>query len=201
MLRLQKFMTLALAAGMVAACAGPQTTLDNEWMSPAARQQPPLKKVATIFLSPNQTMRHSGEDQLARDLYQTGVQATPGYMIFGDNPQDLDLESMKAKLRQMGYDGVVTLRVVDRQQDVESVPATFDYYWGYWGPSYYGTYWPGYTYTETVYRLEAAAYSLRTGQLVWSGLTKTVDPSSAHDLVGQTSEVVASQLVKRGLSG
>ena len=46
-----------------------------------------------------------------------------------------------------------------------------------------------------------AAYSLTTNQLVWSALTKTVDPDSARKLLGDTSKVVASQLTKHGLAG
>jgi hypothetical protein len=184
------------------ACAGPSTTLDQVWTAPQAQAQPPLRKVVTIFISEDTTMRHSGEDRLAQQLAATGVEATPGYRVFGDNPQDLrDLDAMKAQLARMGYDGVVTMRIVDREQQINSVPASFDYYWGYWGPSYYGYSSPGYVYTETIYRLESAAYSLRDGKLVWSALTKTVDPDSAHQLVNQTSQLVASSLSRSGLSG
>jgi hypothetical protein len=130
------------------------------------------------------------------------VEATPAYSIFGDAAQNTDLESIKDTLRNMGYDGVVTMRIVDREHNVQSVPGTFDLYWGYWGPSYWGTtYWPGYVYTETIYRVESAAYSLRTGQLVWSALTKTVDPTSPNELLHGTTNVIAGELTRRGLAG
>ena len=58
----------------------------------------------------------------------------------------------------------------------------------------------GYAYTETVSRVETSAYSLRTNKLVWSALTKTVG-DEAGELLEETSEVVASQLTKRGLAG
>jgi len=204
MLRITKLLTIGVAAMLGASCAGPSTTVDAVWTSPTARQQPRLHKVVTIFLSEDMTMRHAGEDQLARELAATGVQATPGYTIFGDVPQDKnDVAAMKARLRSMGYDGVVTLRIVDREQNVESTPSTFDTYWGYWGHSYYGYGYgsPGYLYTETTYRVEAAAYSLNTGELVWSGLTKTIDPDDMHDLIDDTTEVIAGELHRRGLSG
>ena len=199
MLRLENFTMLALVAGMLASCY-PSTTIDNEWMSPQAMTQPPMRKVVTMFISKDTTLRHQGEDELARDLYKTGVQATPAYMIFGDSPKNLDLDTMKSQLRQMGYDGIVTLRVVEKEQDIQSVPGDFGGYWGYWGP-YYGGYWGGYTYTEDIYRLEAAAYSLRDGRLMWSAITETTDPDTSHQLVDETSNVVAQQMARRGLSG
>jgi hypothetical protein len=156
-----------------------------------------------MMISDNVTLRHSAEDQLARDLIKTGVSATPAYAVFGDGAnQAEDVDALKAQLAQRGFDGIVTMRIVDREQRLDSVPATFDAYWGYWGPGYYGGYyWPGYAYTETIYRIESAAYSLRSGQLLWSALTKTVDPSSSREMVDTTTSIVAEQLTKRGLAG
>lgn len=190
-----------MVVALAAACAGPSTTIDQTWTSPQARTQPPLQKVVTIFVSDNVTMRHSGEDRLALELTARGVEATPGYVIFRNGASNIrDLDAMKQRLRQLGYDGVVVMRIVDREQQIESVPATFDSYWGYWGPGYWGpgywggTSWPGYLYTETVYRLETAAYSLRDGQLLWSAVTSTVDPSNPNQLLAETTELVATRL-------
>lgn len=191
----------------VTACAGPSTTVDQVWTSPVARAEPPLQKVATIFITDNLTMRHAGEDRLARDLAARGVTATPAYAIFRDGAQtEQELPAIKAKLREMGYDGVVTMRIVDREQQLEAVPGTFDAYWGYWGGGYWGgpgwgAYSPGYLYTETIYKIETAAYSLRDGRLVWSAVTRTVDPTNADEMVEQTTQLVAGQLVGSGLAG
>lgn len=200
-LRIHKLIAVALAGVTAVACA-PSTTIDQVWTSPTARSQPPLRRVVTVFISNDTTMRHRGEDRLARELARMGVEATPGYAVLGDGPQNMmDLESLKSKLRALGYDGVVTLRVVDREQDIESVPGTFHGYWGYWGTGYWGSSWPGYVYTETIYRLEAAAFDLRTGRLVWSATTETVDPESGRELVDETTEIVAGQLTLQGLAG
>ena len=161
-----------------------------------------MQKIVTVMISPNTTMRHAAEDRLAIDLANKGVQATPGYQVFPDGQNDVqDLDARKARLKELGYDGVVTMRIVDREQVLQAAPATFDGYWGYWGPGYWGGYAGGYVYTEIVYRVESAAYSLHTGQLVWTAMTKTVDPDSAHQLVHDTTKIIASELTKRGLAG
>jgi hypothetical protein len=187
---------VAIATFAMCACGG-GTTIEQSWTAPTARNQPPLRKVVTLFISNDVTTRRAGEDKLARDLNARGVQATPAYTILGD--QELsNLDTVKAKLRSMGYDGIVAMRIVNREHQLEYMPPTFD---GYWGYAYSGFYSPGYAYTETIVRIETTAYSLRNNQLVWSALTKTVDPGSARSLVNDTSKVVASQLTQRGLAG
>ena len=108
---------------------------------------------------------------------------------------------MTTKLRALGYDGIVTMRIVDRQEDLNYVPGGYPA----WGYGYgYGGYWDyadGYVYTTMTYRLETNAYSLASDQVVWTGLVRSVDPDSARQLVGQATHVVASQLAKNKLAG
>jgi hypothetical protein len=183
---------------VLAACA-PTTTIEQAWTTPTA--QAPMHNVVTLFVSNNQTMRHAGEDKLAMDLAQRGVRATPGYQVLGDQFQG-GADAAKAQLQTMGYDGVVTMRIVDREKQIDYAPGTFDGYWGTWG-GYWGPYagYGSYAYTYDIYRLETAAYSLKTNQLLWSVLTKSVDPSSARKLLDSTSKIVAGDLTARGLAG
>ena len=188
---------LAIAGISLAACTK-TTTIDQAWTSPTP--QPPLHNVITMFITNNQTLRHAGEDKMAQYLQMRGIRATPSYLLLGDQkPQDV--ASVKALLSQMGYDGVVTQRIVDRETAVSYAPSTFDGAWGWWG-GYYGAadyYWGAYTYE--IYRLETNAYSLKSNQLVWSMLTKSVDPSSARKLLDSTAKTVAGELTTRGLAG
>ena len=147
---------LAIAGISLAACTK-TTTIDQAWTSPTPT--PPLHNVVTMFITSNQTMRHAGEDKMAQYLQMHGIRATPSYMLLGDQkPQDV--ASVKALMSQMGYDGVVTQRIVDRETAVSYAPSTFDGAWGWWG-GYYGAadyYWGAYTYE--IYRLETEADSL-----------------------------------------
>jgi hypothetical protein len=196
-----RVLVISLVAAAVAACE-PSTTLEQVWRAPITQyQQPPLQRVVTVYYGENESMRRSAEDQLARDLLKRGVQATPGYAVLtSDELKNLD--TAKRKLLSMGYDGLVTMRIVDREQDLEYMPG-YNGYWG-WG-GYYGGWGglasEGYFYTETLYRIETNAYSLRTNQLVWAALTRTTDPANAREMINETTDVVASQLTERGLAG
>lgn len=197
---LTTMIAIAIAAAAPAAC-GPTTTVEQTWTSGQALGQPPLKRVVTVFFSENETLRRAGEDQLARELAAKGVQATPAYAVLSQEEQR-NLDTVKSKLLAQGYDGIVTMRIVDRYQELEYMPSTFDGYWGYASPYFYspGFYSPGYAYTETVVRVETTAYSLRTNRLMWSALTRTVG-DEARALIDDTSDVVAEQLTRRGLAG
>jgi len=203
-----------VALAITAAACQPTTTLEQGWTTPHANQ-PRMTKVVTVFSSDSVALRRSGEDQLARQLAARGVVATPGYAVMSDaeahvlasnigkqNPREL--EPITSRLREMGYDGVVTMQIVDREQNLEYAPGTYyggwgyPGYWGYWDSAYY---WPGYAYTEMTYRLETNAYSLRNNQLVWAGLVRSIDPNNARELIDETSHVVAGELTKRGLAG
>ena len=200
-----------VALGLFAAC-GPATTLEAGWTSRAAYTEPPMAKVVAAFPADNMTIRRSGEERLARELAAKGVVATPAYAVLSDDETQTLATTVgrgeqitppvAAKLKALGYDGIVTMRIVDREQDLNYSPPAYPG-WGYWGYGY-GGYWDyggGYAYTTTIYRLETNAYSLRTNQVVWTGLVKSTDPDTAHQLVGEATHVVASQLAKNRLAG
>jgi hypothetical protein len=196
---MNRMVAIAIAGITSSACV-PATTVEQTWTTPTIRSEPPLQRVVTVFFSENVTIRRAGEDQLARELIARGVQATPSYAILQDRELE-NIDAIKSKLLAMGYDGVVTIKVVDRHQEFEYMPPTFDGYWGYSYPHFYspGFYSPGYGYTETVVRVETSAYSLRTNKLVWSALTRTYG-DEADDLIEDTSSIIASQLTRRGLA-
>ncbi|MDX2086267.1 MAG: hypothetical protein SFX73_00400 [Kofleriaceae bacterium] len=164
-----------------------------------------MTRVVTVFFSDNETARRAAEDQLARDLLARGVRASPSYAVLSEkDKENADSEAVRAKLTSMGFDGIVMMHIVDRHEDLEYSPATFSGYWSYGYPYFYGPglYGPGYAYTEVVSRIETKAYSLKNGQLVWSAITKTVtEDEDQKPLIDQTTEVIATQLTKRGLAG
>jgi len=165
---------------VVAACAG-STTIEQSWRAP---QLSGLRNVVTVYISRDTAMRRTVEDSMARRLAGEGVRAVPAYSILSDADTQ-DREGAKAKLLAAGYDGVVALRLVGKETKVEVTPPI---YTGYWGPAWGGAYQPGYLSTETVVRVETSVYALGDGKLVWSGLSKTVDPSSMKSTIDGRDE-------------
>jgi hypothetical protein len=177
-------------AALVASCAATQMT--STWTDPAAKGAQ-LSKVAVVCITKDAGLRRIAEDTTAANL--AGAQAIPSYKILGDT--DLkDLDAVKSKLRAAGINGVLTMRmtgVSEQVTDVGGPYGTFDGYWGYAAGAAYG---PGYLDSETVVHMVSNLYSLEQNKLLWSGVSKTFDPSSAQDFMTDVSKAVAKSLEK-----
>jgi len=184
----------AVIAAMLASCGGPSTTIEQSWKAPDARIGK-LRNAVTLYLTADGTMRRNVEDAMVTKLARAGIRATPSYTILSDDELE-QREVAKAKLMASGYDGVIAIRLVSKEESIEYVPGTFD---GYWGPAWSGAYSPGYMYTETVVRVEVSAYSLTNAELAWSALSKTVDPEGRGAVIDEVTTVAAKELQKQGI--
>jgi len=181
---------IAVALGL-AACGG-STTIEQSWKAPDLAPSN-LRNVVTAYISRDGAMRRTVEDSMAQKLTKMGVRAVPAYAVLTDD--DLkDREHAKAKLVAGGYDGVVALRLVGKETEIEGMPPTFD---GYWGTAWPGVYDPGYLSTETIVRVDTSVFSFADNKLVWSGLSKTVDPNTMSSAIGDVTKVVAKALMKQ----
>jgi hypothetical protein len=181
---------IAVALGF-AACGG-STTIEQTWKAPDLAPSN-LRNIVTVYISRDETMRRTVEDSMARRLAQLGVRAVPSYSVLSDD--DLkDRDRAKGKLLTGGYDGVVALRLVGKETKLVATPTTFD---GYWGTAWPGAYDPGTLSTETIVRVETKVFSLADSKLVWSGLSKTVDPNTMHSAIDDVTKVVAKALEKQ----
>jgi hypothetical protein len=197
---------LALFALALGACAGPSTNIELAWTAPDARSER-LHRVVTLFVSRDVALRRPAEDKMASQLAAKGVQATPAYQLLtrGDLSS---LQAAKDKLSAQGYDGAVTMRIVDREQKLNYVPPSFDAFWTwaspyfYW-PGYYmpGYYSPGYVYTTTIVRMETDVYSLADNRLLWAALSKTIDPGNLRELINDVTHTMATRLTQQDLVG
>ena len=178
---------LMLSLVVLAAVAGCSTaSIEARWRAPNA---PALTNVVTLSPAPDGVRRRSIEDRLAHQLQQQGVRAVPGYSVLTDQERG-NRDVMIAKLQADGFDGIVTMRLVDAHQRLAYYPA-FDMYWGYaWGPYWGG----GAVVPETVLRIEVNAYALPTKQLVWSALSQSVDPNSSAQAVRDVSKLVSTRM-------
>lgn len=133
---------------------------------------------------------------MAQQLRTRGVDAVPGYRILSDQDYH-DREAAKARLRAAGFDGVIVMRLASKDTRLQYVPGNFGAY-GYWGAGW-GAWGPGYYEPETIVRIETAAYSLQNNHLVYSALSRTIDPNSVKSLVSDVSKKVANAMQKQGV--
>ena len=186
------FIAVALSAGCYES-----TSIEQSWRSPSAPSGE-LTNVVTYADSKSPSIRRGSEDKLAMQLQQRGIHAVPAYAVIPDDMLD-DRDRMIPYLRQKGFDGIVSMRFLGAHEKLVSYPSLYDY----WGPGWgYGYYYGGYdVYPQTIVRVSISAYSLPTNNLVWSAVSRSVDPDDLNDLINDTTKVAARALQKEQVVG
>ena len=193
-----------LGVGLVAA-AGPMFT--STWTAPEAKGVSFAgRKVAALVISSDESLRMSGEEQLARELTALGMQGVATYRII---PREELMSSERAKpwFERAGVEGVVSLRPVSvdtRRTYAPAVWVTSSYstLWGYYG---YG--WTSVTGLGGSVRedrdlvVETLVHSVTDDALLWAGVSTTTNPKNAQafvsDLVSATvKEMQTERLAK-----
>ena len=142
---------------------------------------------------------------MAREISARGAQGVPAYTVLSDE-EVKDQEAARAKLDKLGFGGVVVMRVVGRETQYSYEPAVvwarphYRHFWGgYWRWGWDAVYEPAYLQADKVVKVETLVYSLVQDQLVWAGVSRTVDPAHIEDFIGELAQAVTKQMEKDGL--
>ena len=195
------------AAVLAAGSAAAGTKFRTTWVAPDA--QPGTfqgKKVAAVYVTAEEGLRRGVETTLAAELTRIGIVGVPAYSVIPAD-ETRDEAKSKARLEKAGIVGMVTLRLVGRDQEMTSSPAayyahpSYAHAWGgYWGFGWAGVYDPGYLKTETVLHVETLVYSLEQDKLLWASQSRSTSPDSVPKLVKQLVTDVAREMRKAGLA-
>lgn len=199
-----RFAFLGLVALSVSACS--TTSFQSTWRNPNAR---PIKlagqKVVGLFMNNNPTLRRSAEDAMVRELGARGAQGVPAYTVLDDS-EIHDRDAAKRKLESLGFAGAVVMRVVGSQNEYRYEPGTYwsvpryrRFWGGYWGYGWTTVYEPGYLSVDRVVSVETLVYSFAQDELVWAGISRTVDPKGVEAFIGELASAVAGEMTKTGL--
>jgi hypothetical protein len=194
---------LLVAAAAVSGCAS--TTFVSSWKEPL---DGPLefdgKRVAAVVVSPNESVRRTGEDALAREISKGRAQGVASYTIVGTGKLE-DQEAAKKALADAKIEGAVVMRVVSSEKEMSYSPGTAWYgapyygsFYGYWGYGWGAVYDPGYLRTDTVVMVETLIYSLAQDKLVWAGHSKTTNPSDVTKFIQELSKAARKEMKKAG---
>lgn len=176
--------------------AASKTTFVSSWKSPTAKPlNLPGAKVAAVVIMTDVASRRAAEDKLAGEITARGGVGVPMYKLV--EPLNEGEPVARDALQQADVKGVVILH----PSPVETEPAPQDY-----TAAPYNTYWDGYySYgigspwdSKPAYQnfvsVETLVYSLVQNQLVWAGKSKTTNPATLNDLIGEVATATATQL-------
>lgn len=207
-----QFTLIAAALLFASACS---SRVMSDWRD-ASYQKKPGKILVLAML--NEPDRRLIEDELARQLGVSGINAVPGYpFILQGQLQNQNVRS--AMVRESGADALLLIRVVERKNVREYLPGIpsrpqlpnlewNDYYGrfyptfepsrppdppGGYRPRYDSGHYPGGT-VETVYDIaEANLYDAETTKIVWSSLTRSlVQGGNLGEVESYASQIIKS---------
>jgi hypothetical protein len=193
------------AAGLLALGGCATTAFQSTWRNPEAQ---PVKlegrKIAAVVMTRNPDNRRPAETALADEITRRGAIGIPSFTILKqENPADP--ATAQKELAESGVDGVITMRVLARNEETTYVPNQwtavphYNSWSGYWGYGWRQVYEPGYLQTDTFVSVETLVYSVVQDKLLWAGMSETINPSRADALVRELAGKVAGQLEKEGL--
>ena len=143
---------------------------------------------------------------MAREINARGAKGVAAYTVLDDS-EIKDQEAARAKLERLGYHGAIVMRVVGRETQYSYEPGfwrTRPYYRRFWG-GYWGWGWahvqePGYLREDRIVSVETLVYSFTQDELVWAGVSKTVNPEKIDVFVAELAEAVTKQMRRTGSS-
>ena len=195
-----------MAVVVLASVACATTTFQSTWRSPDAR---PIrlagKKVVAIFMSRSPEARRRAEDAMAREISARGGQGVPAYTVLSD-AEVKDQDAARAKVEGLGFSGTVVMRVVGRETQYSYEPGAVwvrPYYRSFWG-GYWRYGWgavaePGYLTVDKIVKVETLVYSLEQDQLVWAGVSRTIDPAQIESFISELAQAVTKRMEQEGV--
>lgn len=197
--KMKQLISMVLIVALIAGCS-PSTQIVKSWHDPAPAQLDKSGKTLVIALVKDETSRRVIEDQLVKRI---GANAVASYtFLTPELIKSADSSVLDRKLKEENYTYILLMRLADVENETSYVPGTTTgYYGGYgryygYGAGFYST--PGYYTTDKNYFVETTVYSVSPDKLLWTGTTKTVNPTKIENTVNQIADVVTEKMRKDG---
>jgi hypothetical protein len=181
---------------------GPSTTMEKSWHEPGVTvSSAGNQKVLVMGLVKDESSRRIVEDNLVKKM--PAGKAVASYTIVTEEMVKAAKEdALSAMLTQGGFTHVLIVRLADVEKETSYVPGTTTGYYGGYGRYYgYGAGMyssPGYYTTDKNYFVETAIYSINPDKMLWTGTTKTVNPTKLTNTIDDIAMVVTDQMKKDG---
>jgi hypothetical protein len=161
-----------------------------------------LNKVLVVALFKSETSQHKAEDQMVAYLNGKGVQS---YNYFKSNFNKNNEEAIRTKIKNEGFDGAITMRLIDVDKEKIYTPTETNFYPEYYRSfsGYYYNRWnysktPGYYTTTKTFTVETNVYSIKEDKIIWTALTETTNTEGLKNMTDEIVKTVYKQMLKEG---
>jgi hypothetical protein len=176
---------------LIISCAGTGTELSQTQVDDAYKG-PPVSNILVIAITGNEHNRRSYENKFVVRLKSVGVEAMASEKVI-PMPPDLKLqkETILNAVSQYENDAVIITQLVGKEKTDIRTRDTRSYH-GFFSYSIN----PGYSSTSTTLRLETNLYDAKTGELIWSGQSKTLSNESIDKIMNDVIKAVIDKWQK-----
>ena len=170
----KQFLVLVLTLTAAILGDGKSTKLVTSWKNPEY-SGPAFHRILVLGMSAKPGVRADFEDALSKLVTRDGVEAVPG------NKVDKSITYVPGQ-PYMPY-------------------PYYGSFYGYYGAVYPVVYSPDYLREDTTVRVETNVYAVTSGegQLVWTGVSDTFNPSSADKVIDALSKLIVKELQKEAI--
>ncbi len=205
-----RLVILALPLLLFAACHSSKLT--SSWKDAGnTKDLSRYKNVLVVGMQGDRQLKEEMENSLTESLKKQSINATASFDVFGPKAfNGLSEDAVADKVRTKGYDGVITIALLDRSKEQNYVPGNVNYapsglfysrFGLYYSNIYSRIYNPGYYTTSTNYFWETNLYDVRKDKIVYSAQSRTYDPSSFESMSKEHGKLIVADLEKNGFIG
>jgi hypothetical protein len=180
---------------------GPSTQIVKSWRDPASTVTPgPSNKIFVIAMVKDESSRRIVEDELVKRMAGNAIAS---YTVLpAEMMKAASAETLNHILLDGQYTHVLMMLLTDIENETYYVPGSTSVYYGGYG-SYYGygaSFYsdPGYYATDKNYFVETTVYSIKPDKLIWTGTTKTVNPTQLEKTVNDIANAVTYKMKEDG---
>ncbi|HEY6625727.1 MAG TPA: hypothetical protein VIZ21_02115 [Ignavibacteriaceae bacterium] len=187
-------------------CSSTKTDIIGEWQDDTY-QKGNIQKVLVLGIVNKEKplLRRNFEDGMARAFQEGGINATPS---MDHMPYDVatDSTTFEKYFKELQVDAVVVARLVavDAERDYKAgylYTIPYNSYYGFYGYYNAGIAYAnsgGYLSQEVVVVLETNIYETANKKLIWSGVSETVEPDKASDVINSFGSELVGRLKSEG---
>jgi len=187
-------------------CSSTKTDIIGEWQDDTY-QKGNIQKVLVLGIVNKEKplLRRNFEDGMARAFQDGGINATPS---MDHMPYDVatDSTTFEKYFKELQVDAVVVARLVavDANRDYKAgylYTIPYNSYYGFYGYYNVGIAYAnssGYLSQEVVVVLETNIYETTNKRLIWSGVSETVEPDKASDVINSFGSELVGRLKSEG---
>lgn len=184
-------------------CSCSSTKITNSWTAPGAHlYSGEWNKILVVALLKDETNRRKVEDELLLYLNGKGIVS---YNYLNENFNKINEKKFRNKIKADGFDGAITLRLIDVDKEKVFIPEQHNLY-----PIYYQNFsgfyqqgWtsyttPGYYSMNKTFIVETVVYSIKEDKIIWSGITESFNPDGLVKMTSEISKLIYKKMLAEG---